>query len=198
MHADRVRVAEPGDRAAVAHMVAAAFADDPAWAFLLSSEYDRLAPLLAAALFDTRVATRHVWVTSDLDAVAMWEYMGTDTISSPDHEQVWRAYRAVAGAPAWERLVEYDRAVDEVRPRAPHWYLGVLATRPERQGRGLATAVMGPVLAQADREGVDCCLETSTHANTLFYERRGFTESTDVHIASGPPTWWLRRAPRGA
>jgi GNAT superfamily N-acetyltransferase len=191
-------VAEPGDRIAVAHLVAAAFADDPAWAFLFGSEYDRLAPLFAAALFDTRVAAQHVWVTRDLDAVAMWEHMGADPISSPDHERRWTAYRAEAGDPAWQRLVEYDRAIDEARPRTPHWYLGVLATRPDRRGRGLATAVMGPVLARADREGVDCCLETSTHANVLFYERRGFTESTDVLIASGPPTWWLRRAPRGA
>jgi GNAT superfamily N-acetyltransferase len=107
---------------------------------------------------------------------------------------VWRAYRAEVGAAPWDRLREYDRAVDEARPSGPYWYLGVLATDPSHQRRGLATAVMAPVLEEADREGIDCCLETSTMANRRFYERRGFTELTPLHIASGPPTWWLRRS----
>ena len=99
----------------------------------------------------------------------------------------------MAGASVWRRLVEYERAVDAARPTTPYWYLGVLATRPDRQGEGGASAVMAPVLAAADGDGIDCCLETSTARNRAFYERRGFTEVTDVHITGGPPTWWLRR-----
>jgi hypothetical protein len=53
---------------------------------------------------------------------------------------------------------------------------------------------MTPVLEMVDQNGIDCCLETSTVGNREFYGRRGFTEVTTVHIASGPPTWWLRRA----
>ena len=52
---------------------------------------------------------------------------------------------------------------------------------------------MAPVLSKADAAGTDCCLETSTVANKAFYGRRGFTDVTDVMIAGGPPTWWLRR-----
>jgi hypothetical protein len=50
-----------------------------------------------------------------------------------------------------------------------------------------------PVLGEADRHGIACCLETSTEANRRFYERRGFIEQTEVLIPAGPPTWWLRR-----
>jgi GNAT superfamily N-acetyltransferase len=175
--------------------VAAAFAHDPAWAFLLGADYDRLAPLFAGALFDTRVASGSVWVSTDLTAVAMWEEWGGDKTPDIEAQQVWKEYRAAVGSATWDRLAEYERALDEVRPGAPHWYLGVLATRPDRQGQGLATAVMAPVLDRADGDGVDCCLETSTTANRSFYQRRGFTDVIDVLIASGPPTWWLRRAP---
>jgi len=177
--------------------VAAAFARDPAWAFLLGSDYDRLAPEFAGALFDTRVSSGRVWVAHDLAAVAMWDRLGHDGESTGRSGDIWKAYRAVAGEPVWARLCEYERAIDAARPGPPYWYLGVLATRPDRQGEGLATAVMAPVLERADLDGVDCCLETSTTQNKKFYERRGFTESTDVHIASGPPTWWLRRSPPG-
>jgi GNAT superfamily N-acetyltransferase len=193
---DGVRVAQPGDRAPLTSNVAAAFSRDPAWAFLLGDDYERLAPLFAGALFDTRVGSGTVWVTGDLAAVAMWEAPGSAEAPGVASDAVWKRYRAAAGEPAWERLSAYERALDTARPSEPHWYLGVLATRPDRQGEGLATAVMAPVLEKADGQGVACCLETSTMRNRRFYERRGFTEVTPLHIESGPPTWWLQRAPR--
>jgi GNAT superfamily N-acetyltransferase len=193
---DGVRQADPGDRGAVTASVSAAFADDPAWSFLHGDDYHRLAPHFAGALFDLRVDAGDVWVTGDRATAALWEPPVGQRVSSSPSERVWGAYRALAGEPAWERLTEYERAVDAARPSTPYWYLGVLATRPDRQGTGLATSVIAPILEKADGDGIACCLETSTLANKAFYERRGFTEATEVHIASGPPTWWLRRAPR--
>jgi GNAT superfamily N-acetyltransferase len=192
---ERIRRAKRRDRAAVARCVADAFAQDPAWAFLLGDEYHRLAPLFAGALFDLRIGSATVWVADAVTAVAMWEHCGGDAPSPAEAQPVWPAYRAAAGAAAWDRLRAYDRAVDQARPSGRYWYLGVLATAPRHQRQGLATAVMAPVLEEADGQGIDCCLETSTMANRRFYERRGFTEVTPVHIPSGPPTWWLRRSP---
>ncbi len=90
----------------------------------------------------------------------------------------------------------YEAALDAVGPVRPYWYLGVLATHPDHQGRGLATTVLRPGLAAADAEGWDCWLETSTPANKAFYAGRGFTGSVAVDIPGGPPTWWLRRPGR--
>jgi GNAT superfamily N-acetyltransferase len=181
---------------AVTTTVAAAFAHDPAWSFLCGADYDRLAPNFARALFDTRVDSGNVWIVDDVSAVAMWDPPGSSP--SPESEQLWQAYRGLAGESAWKRLSDYESALDAVRPSTPYWYLGVLATHPERQNHGLATAVMTPILERADGGGLDCCLETSTISNRQFYGHRGFTDTTDVHVASGPPTWWLRRAPRQA
>ena len=191
-----VRPARRTDRAAVIDTVSAAFARDPAWSFLLGEEYDRLAPDFAGALFDSRVESGVVWVTSDVTAVSMWDRLGGDEGPAAELESLWRAYRATAGVEVWTRLRAYEEAVDAARPLTPYWYLGVLATRPDRQGAGLATSVIAPVLDRADGDGLDCCLETSTVPNREFYGRRGFTDVTDVHIVSGPPTWWLCRAPR--
>ena len=188
-----VRQAETLDRAAVTRSVAAAFAHDPAWAFLLGDDYERLAPFFAGALFDLRVGSGDVWVTGDLAAVAMWECPGAVTAAGSG--QIWEAFRARAGERAWARLAEYESALDAVRPATAYWYLGVLATHPEGQGQGRASAVMAPVLERADGEGTCCCLETSTDANRVFYGHRGFTVATVVPLASGPPTWWLRRDP---
>src|SRR5579863_6556483 len=85
-----VRQAEPDDRAAVVNTVAAAFAGDPAWSFLLEDAYGRLAPAFAGALFDTRVHSGGVWVSDDLAAVAMWERV--DGEKAVGAEQIWEAY----------------------------------------------------------------------------------------------------------
>jgi GNAT superfamily N-acetyltransferase len=107
-----------------------------------------------------------------------------------------RAYGpAIAGEDAFARLAIYNQAVAAVSPAGPHWYLGVLATHPQRQRQGLATTLLTPILNEADRLGLACCLETSTTDNRRFYERRGFTKATDIPLPSGPPTWWLCRPP---
>jgi GNAT superfamily N-acetyltransferase len=175
--------------------VTAAFAGDPAWAFLAGGEYERLAPLLAGALFDARVQAGNIWVTGDCSAVAMWESPADRDELSRAAAPVWARYRDAAGVEAAQRLAEYDRALEAPSPSAPYWYLGTLATRPERQRRGLATAVIAPALAEADATGIASCLETSTEPNRRFYERRGFTDAAEVDVPNGPPTWWLTRPP---
>jgi GNAT superfamily N-acetyltransferase len=190
-----IRRASPGERSVVAATVAAAFADDPAWAFILDEDYGRLAVHFAAALFDVRAGWQNVWVTDDLAAVAMWDPPGKSDGARAYRETIWARYRAIAGEDALRRLASYNDAVAAASPPEPYWYLGVLATHPERQREGLATAVLAPVLAEADRLGIPCCLETSTAANRRFYEHRGFTQATAIALPGGPPTWWLRRAP---
>ena len=190
-----IRRAVPCERARIVATVAAAFADDPGWAFILGGEYERLVTHFVQALLDVRIASRNVWVSDDLAVVAMWDSPGKSDSAPGDAASAWSRYRAIAGEDAFERLVSYNEAVGAVRPAEPHWYLGVLATQPQRQREGLATAVMSPILTESDRRGLACCLETSTADNRRFYERRGFTLLADVVLPGGPPTWLLRRPP---
>jgi GNAT superfamily N-acetyltransferase len=177
----------------VTSTIAAAFAGDPAWAFLLGSDYERLASEFAGALFDGRAARGTVWVSDDLATVAMWDAPGEGNDQSEQARDIWARFTALAGEQVHGRLVAYNRALGAVAPNEPYWYLGVLATHPRRQREGLASAVLAPVLEEADRSAIACCLETSTEGNRRFYERRGFTEPTAVQLVDGPPTWWLCR-----
>jgi GNAT superfamily N-acetyltransferase len=124
-----------------------------------------------------------------------WDAPLTRERASGYAKDVWANYRAIARDDAFERLTVYNDAIAAHSPAEPHWYLGVLATQPERRREGLATAVLAPVLDEADRAGIACCLETSTAENRRFYERRGFTVTADVVVPGGPPTWYLYRAP---
>jgi GNAT superfamily N-acetyltransferase len=190
-----IRRALPEDRSAVTATVAAAFAEDPAWAFIFGDEYERLVHSFVAVLFDLRVRSHNVWVTNELTAVAMWDAPQESERTSGHAVGAWAGYRAIAGDEAFARLAIYNDAIAAHSPAEPHWYLGILATHPERRREGLATAVLAPVLDEADRAGIVCCLETSTAENRRFYERRGFTPTADIALPGGPPTWWLRRGP---
>lgn len=186
-----VRVATPADRTAVVETIVAAFRTDPAWGFFLGPRYELLAPLFAGALFDKRVGRGTVWMTPDAGSVALWDGPG-----GPDPAHVasaWAPFDAVAGPAEQDRVAAYDAAVEQAHPDGPFWYLGVLATRPDAQGRGGATAVLQPGLTAADTVGLPACLETSTADNREFYARRGFTDVTQVDCPGGPPTWWLTR-----
>jgi len=185
-----IRQAHPQDCEGVVATVTAAFAEDPGWAFLMGEEYERLAPEFVGALFDLRAPGGNVWVSDDLAS-------GDDDEQWTRTKKAWARYVSLAGEEAHERLVAYKTALAAVCPADPYWYLGVLATHPARQGEGLATAVLTPVLDEADRLGVPCCLETSTEENRRFYERRGFEQAAEIILRGGPDTWWLRRGPKG-
>lgn len=191
----RVRSARPEDRPAVAATVTAAFRDDPGWGYIFGADFERLAGAFVGTLFDLRVGAGSVWVTHDVTAAALWEPPGGAGLSADVVDAAWGAYRDLAGPAAWQRLHDYDDAVAQARPAEPYWYLGVLATAPDRRGEGLASAVIAPALARADEEALACCLETSTEDNRAFYARRGFTSSVEVPLPGGPQTWWLTRPP---
>jgi GNAT superfamily N-acetyltransferase len=188
-----VRPATLADVDAVATMVGAAFATDPAWSFMIPPDDARLREAFAHALLIPRIGRGTAWVTSDCTAVAMWDRRPVEGTDGHSHGDLWAQFRIEVGEEVWARIEAYEAALTaDPRPR-PHWYLGVLATHPDHQGRGLATTVMRPGLAAADAEGWDCWLETSTPANKGFYAGRGFTEAVAIDIPAGPPAWWLRR-----
>ena len=55
----------------------------------------------------------------------------------------------------------------------PQWYLHILATRPEHQGRGHTSPLMKSLFARADEEGLPCTLVCPNH-NIPVYEHFGF------------------------
>jgi len=57
------------------------------------------------------------------------------------------------------------------------WYLSIVAVNPTAQGKGLGRALLEPTLAEADRAGATCFLETFSPRAHAFYERLGFTSA---------------------
>jgi len=86
--------------------------------------------------------------------------------------------------------------VEKVHPEEPHWYLGVLGTAPEHQGKGIGSALMAPVLAKCDAEGIPAYLESSKESNIPFYERHAFKVTREINVKNGPTLWPMWRDPQ--
>lgn len=95
-----------------------------------------------------------------------------------------------------ERFTALGETMDAAHPVAPHWYLGVAATRPVHQGRGLGAQLIRRVLDLCDEEGVPAYLESSNSRNLPFYYRLGFVETGDLTVPDGPTLFPMWREPK--
>ncbi|TMK87668.1 MAG: GNAT family N-acetyltransferase [Actinobacteria bacterium] len=87
--------------------------------------------------------------------------------------------------------------LDKAHPdEQPHYYLGILGTDPDHQGKGLGSAAMQPVLDRCDSEGLGAYLESSKEQNVPFYRRHGFEVTGEVRMPGGPPLWPMWRDPQ--
>jgi GNAT superfamily N-acetyltransferase len=180
-------------------MLARAFDDDPvaSWAW----RPPRLRPRALERYQAIRV--RHllehdeVWTTQELDCAALWappEHWRKSLLQEAAYTPAFADPRLLVRLP----LVSVGWFGMELKhpEKPPHWYLAVLGTEPERQGRGLGSAVLAPVLARCDSDGVGAYLESSKESNVAFYARHGFRVTGELRLLRGPTMWAMWRDPR--
>jgi ribosomal protein S18 acetylase RimI-like enzyme len=195
----QVRRASASDVPALARMLARAFADDPvaSWAWRPAQlRLDALARYQATRLRHL-LEQGEVWTTAGLDCAALWALPGhwrNTPLQEAAYVPAFRHPRLLARLP----LVAAGWFGMELKhpSRPPHWYLAVLGTEPERQGRGLGSAVLAPVLEGCDRDGVGAYLESSKESNIAYYARHGFRVTREIHLLRGPTMWAMWRDPR--
>ena len=100
----------------------------------------------------------------------------------------------VAGIDA-PRLFEVVELFEAQAPQEPHYHLQFLGVRPERQGAGLGGALMAPMLARCDRDGVPAYLEATSDRNRALSERHGFRAHGAIPLPDGPAVWRMWRDP---
>jgi GNAT superfamily N-acetyltransferase len=184
----------------VAAAMARAFFDDPLQMWALPDASTRgaiLEQVFALLSRYTSVPRGESYTDSSLACAAFW--------IPPEPFEV-TAEAAAALMPILDLIGDSDarfRAAEDTmrehRPVDPHFYLQGLGTDPPRQGEGLASAAMQPVLGRCDEDGIPAYLESTKERNVGFYERHGFSVRGCVDIPlDGPPLWLMWRAPQRA
>jgi GNAT superfamily N-acetyltransferase len=182
-----------------ARVLARAFLDDPAWAWVIPNRERRAAvlPWLFRVGFD--IATGDIWTTTGaVRGVARWLPPGRAPA------RVGPTLRALVSTPlrlrdATPRFIAYGRAVETLRTRiasGPHWYLAGIGVDPSEQRRGIGAALLEPGVAGAARDRLPAVLLTNSERNLSFYGRHGFEVVYEGATPDrGPPCWALVRDP---
>lgn len=143
-----------------------------------------------------------VWTTDELLSASAWAEPGEWKTTLREDIQLARSVIRVRslghpGVLARSPMVSSGLLrTERQHPAAPpHWYLAVVGTDPTAQGRGLAGAVLSPVLDQCDKDGVAAYLESSKESNIAYYARLGFRVTAEHHMPRGPNLWAMWRDP---
>jgi ribosomal protein S18 acetylase RimI-like enzyme len=194
---DQVRKARSSDVERLAQGLARAFDDDPltSWMFPDAIARNKRLPRLFVALLNVAMPLDEVYTTESLRASAIWNPPGTFPLG-------WRVNARMGFTMA--RLLRTRLAVcapgltyfDSHHPKEPHWYLQMLGTETQFQGKGLASALLSPVLERCDRTGERVYLEASKEQNIAFYARHGFAVTEEMQVPRGPKVWAMWREPR--
>ncbi len=183
-----------------ATVMARAFDGDPFFTFSIpdAAKRGRVLPWLFERSIRYGYFYGKVYTTPSLEGVALW--------LGPKHASLGGMGIARTGLfllplkLKWQelercmRLSNYADRLHKKSVTGRHWYLYGLGVEPSLQGQGVGGALLQPVLAQADREGLVCYLDTNNEKNIPFYERNGFAViSHGQAISNGPQTWGMRR-----
>lgn len=191
-----VRAARPADVRPLAAMLARAFEDDPVWSWIFPHAATRR--MWARTYFRSRlralIAGGAVHTTEDAAGAALW--------APPEAWRfgLWETVALLRFLPATglrtAKVLRGLGEVDDRHPEAPHWYLSILGTEPARQGEGIGSAVLRPVLESCDADEIPAYLESSKERNLAFYARHGFRVTGEVRLPDGPTMWLMWRDPR--
>jgi len=80
-------------------------------------------------------------------------------------------------------------------PQRRHWHLGPIGVAPDRQGRGIGSAMLSEFLGMSDAHGSPCYLETDRDRNLPLHQRFGFAIVGEDDIL-GVRNWYMWRDPR--
>ena len=194
------RLATPTDVPSIGEALALAFEDDPAMTWLFGEIEDRKPRLLQRYL--THETGRHlkqanVFTTDDHAGGALWDPPGhwktnlRDILGMMPVMLPGLRFHVVTAL----RGLSMIEAAHDRHPE--HYYLAVLGTRPDRQGHGVGSTLLQPVLRRCDEEGIGAYLESSKESNIPFYRRHGFEVVEEIRLPKGPLIYPMWRDPRG-
>lgn len=182
----------------VADTIAVAFFDDPVNSWVLPDAHSRVKgfrDMLEIMIADDWFRHDLVFCTEGIEAAAIWVPPEAPELSEEQTGQMVSRLAQVAHAQTLERSGVLDAVLRE-HPHESHYYLPLLGVRPERQSRGLGSALLAHMTRRCDAERMPAYLEATSPRSRPLYERHGFKAVRELPIPGGPTLQAMWRAPR--
>jgi GNAT superfamily N-acetyltransferase len=197
-----VRVARRDEAALLGEVLADAFAADPVFAWLIPPQVrarpNRLRTFFTSMSRGYLRQGKPCYLSSDGSAAALWSAPGAWAMPL-SQIIIEAAPNGLAFRRGLLRALRTQLQIERLHAErsTPHWYLGYLGTRRDRQGEGLGSQLLRTVLAGADTDSVPAYLESSNERNLPLYERSGFRVIAEVQaLGHGPTIWRMWREPQ--
>jgi GNAT superfamily N-acetyltransferase len=189
--------ASRADVAPLARALAAAFEDDPIFAWLLPNERrrpDKLLRFFTLELESVVLPSGTAWMSPEASGACL--ELPPDKWRMPLRTQALHApqFAAVFGRSLPRALITITQ-MERKHLREPHFYVPYVGVAPEGQGAGLGTKLLERTLEKADTQGLPTYLEATSERNAALYERLGFEHLGAFTVLGSPPMWPMRRPP---
>jgi GNAT superfamily N-acetyltransferase len=192
-----VRKPRSAETPRIAEVLASAFQDDdPVFTWWIPDADRRRATLrpFFELFVGTFLAHDLVYVDADTTGTVVWG-PPSNPLGIEDEDAFGAQLERVVAGIDLPRVFEITTTLAEQHPTDPHFYLQWAAVLPQRQGRGIGSALLAPVLERCDREGMPAYTEATSLRNRRLYERNGFTFVSELAPAGGPPLYRMWREP---
>ena len=191
---DEVRLATDRDSGIVAEILSDGFRSDPVMCWVFGDAVGRvLKPFFHFMVGEALIPLGATYVSSS--SAAVWTPPGMDPWARAEvGSRFLTAMDGIITGEQLDRVLTLNVLVDEMHPKEPHWYLGMLATRSSAQGSGAGGRIMTHTLARVDGDRLPSYLESTNPRNVPFYERHGFVVVGEARLPDGPPLTQMRRA----
>ena len=197
------RKATRAEIAALARALSQSFAGDPFVDGWLVRDDERKATrrehLMRLTLQDLSRDLNETYTLPGLPGCAVWKRPGEHKLPPWRELLLIPGFARVSGVGRIPELLRVFAQLESLHAKhAPdtHYYLHIIGVSPEHQCSGVGTALMAPMMARFDAEGVPAYLETFKERNVPFYERHGFRVVDQQELDRLPTGWFMRRDPQ--
>jgi len=181
-----IRCAAPDDWPLVAEITGEAFAEDPVsqWVMGKPASIRSIFQIMARDIY----AQRGLCYLAGDGGATMWLPPGEagDMSTRTQLSLVWHLLRQT-NLGALPRALEAGNRMEKHHPKERHMYLFTIGTRQTARGTGLGKALLSPILAACDRDGLPVYLENSNPINTGFYRSFGFESRGTFAVGDNGP-----------
>ena len=188
-----MRRARREDKDIVVNILSKSFINDPHVNWLLEkSKCKNKLKIMMEYVFGESFNKGEIFLNDDNTAAVLWNFEKKEKVS---FEYIIRnlSFLFCVGLKTTIRTLKADMLIYNLYPKNQKYcQLYLIGVLPEGQGKGLASALMNPMIENMQKKAIPVHLETANPKNVDIYKKKGFTIFNTTRLGNNT-LFWMRR-----